>query len=55
MSRIRHRFDTFKSMSCSFGVATLRDNDTKSSLLKRVDDALYKAKESGRDKVSIMR
>jgi len=51
----RHRFDTFKSMSCSFGVATLRDNDTKSSLLKRVDDALYKAKESGRDKVSIMR
>jgi len=41
-----------RPITCSFGV-TFYDikNDNINSLLKRVDDALYKAKETGRNKV----
>lgn len=39
------------SVTASFGVATFRPEDTKSSILKRVDDALYTAKSSGKDRV----
>ena len=35
--------------SCSFGVAVLNDADNKESLFKRVDNALYKAKKSGKN------
>ncbi len=35
----------------SFGVATYKEGDTLDSLLKRADDGLYDAKESGRNKV----
>jgi diguanylate cyclase (GGDEF)-like protein len=34
----------------SFGVAKLMPNDSQESLKKRADDALYQAKESGRDR-----
>jgi len=38
-------------VTCSFGVTQLRDNDDEASLLKRVDNALYSAKEHGRNRV----
>jgi len=38
-------------VTCSFGVTQLRADDDESSLLKRVDNALYSAKEHGRNKV----
>jgi len=36
-------------LTASFGVATLRDDDTDFTLLKRADLTLYRAKERGRD------
>ncbi len=41
------------TFTASFGVADLNEEDTTESLLKRVDEALYKAKESGRNKVEL--
>lgn len=39
------------SVTASFGVTSLELRDTKGSLLKRVDDALYSAKEGGKNRV----
>lgn len=39
------------SFTASFGVTNLIENDTAESFIKRVDEALYKAKTSGRNKV----
>jgi diguanylate cyclase (GGDEF)-like protein len=39
------------SVTASFGVAQYREEDTKETLLKRLDDALYKAKGGGGNKV----
>lgn len=44
-------FETVGKMTCSFGVAVLNENDSAEILLKRVDEQLYKAKESGRNRV----
>ncbi|MCX6072759.1 MAG: diguanylate cyclase [Campylobacterales bacterium] len=44
-------FDVVGHISCSFGVSELRVNEGQDSLLQRVDDLLYRAKESGRNKV----
>jgi diguanylate cyclase len=38
-------------ISISAGVATMKDGDTVESLIKRADDALYMAKQSGRNNV----
>jgi len=44
--------DIGKSVSASFGVATLRDSENDcSSLIKRADEALYRAKREGRNRV----
>ncbi len=37
--------------TCSFGVATLGEEENSEELIKRADDGLYKAKEEGRNKV----
>ena len=48
-----HKFHTVVQVTASFGVSTILDDDTQDTLLKRVDKALYKAKESGKNRVSI--
>lgn len=42
-------FDGVNTLSCSFGVTQMSANDTIDTLTKRVDDALYEAKNSGRN------
>ena len=46
-----HHFVITARLSCSFGVTQLRQDDDEASLLKRVDTALYSAKESGKNRV----
>lgn len=48
-----HSFDTVGTVTASFGVAELESGDDADSLLKKADDALYKAKRSGRNRVEI--
>ncbi|MBS9403416.1 diguanylate cyclase [Halomonas sp. TRM85114] len=38
-------------ITASFGVAAWRRDDTRKSLLSRADDAMYRAKEAGRDRL----
>ncbi len=37
--------------TASFGIATIQENDTADSLIKRADEALYRTKEKGRNRV----
>ncbi|MEA1956600.1 MAG: diguanylate cyclase [Campylobacterota bacterium] len=39
-------------ITCSFGVAEFSEGDTKQNIIKKADDALYDAKNNGRNKVS---
>ncbi|MFO8154560.1 MAG: GGDEF domain-containing protein, partial [Thiohalospira sp.] len=41
-------------VTISLGVATLEDDDSAEELLKRADDALYQAKEGGRNRVAVI-
>ncbi len=43
--------ENFINITCSFGVAELYSQDTQETFLKRVDESLYKAKRSGRNRV----
>ncbi|WP_052302375.1 GGDEF domain-containing protein [Bacillus sp. SG-1] len=47
----QHRFEAVGSLTASFGVTALQEGDTLDTLLNRADKALYKAKNSGRNKV----
>ena len=49
-----HNFGKIKNQTVSFGVTLLKEADTVDSILKRADEALYKTKNSGRNKVSII-
>ena len=49
-----HHFDQVNELTASFGVAAFEAQDDLNSLLKRVDDALYRAKEQGRNRVEIL-
>lgn len=40
-------------VTASFGVASVREGDSPEQLLRRADEALYKAKHAGRNRVSI--
>lgn len=46
-----HIFPVIKHCTCSFGVSTFTDIDNYETLLKKADEALYKAKASGRNQV----
>jgi diguanylate cyclase (GGDEF)-like protein len=46
-------FIRVKEVTCSFGVTEFRDGDTQMILLERVDEALYEAKENGRNRVVV--
>ena len=46
-----HSFDGFGNMTCSFGITQMQDGDDFNSLNKRVDEALYHAKTTGRNRV----
>ncbi|SFV59888.1 diguanylate cyclase/phosphodiesterase (GGDEF & EAL domains) with PAS/PAC sensor(s) [hydrothermal vent metagenome] len=49
----KHLFSNNLSVTCSFGLATFGDDDTQELIMKRADEALYRAKNSGRDRVEI--
>lgn len=38
-------------ITCSFGLSAYQENDTKETLLKRADEALYTAKRNGKNRV----
>ncbi|MBN2870922.1 MAG: diguanylate cyclase [Campylobacterales bacterium] len=42
-------FEGVGHLTCSFGVASYRRSDSKEQLFKRLDEALYRAKKSGRN------
>ncbi len=46
-------FEVVEKLTASFGVASLEPHDSSSSLIKRADDALYKAKKNGRNRVEV--
>ena len=55
-SRLRSEIEKFhfnivKSITCSFGVTQFRAGDTEIQFFERVDEALYQAKENGRNQV----
>ena len=49
----KHKFDEVKHITCSIGVTQFQRNEDKDTLFKRVDSALYKAKNAGRNRVEI--
>lgn len=48
-----HQFTIAGKMTASFGLAYYKKGDDENSIIKRADDALYKAKEFGRNIVKI--
>jgi diguanylate cyclase (GGDEF)-like protein len=46
--------DPMNGLTCSFGITCYREGDLEASLLKRADDALYRAKAAGRNRVSMI-
>jgi len=46
-----HDFSTKEKITVSIGVTTYRDGDSADSIITRVDNALYKAKENGRNRI----
>ena len=50
-----HRFTHGEQLTCSFGISTLSEKDeTSITLFRRADDALYKAKFEGRNRVEVL-
>ncbi len=48
-----YHFPVVSRITCSFGITAHHINDTEASILARADEALYKAKHSGRNKVVV--
>ncbi|MDD2368362.1 MAG: diguanylate cyclase [Sulfuricurvum sp.] len=44
-------FEMSEKLTCSFGAAVLKENESAEMLLKRADELLYEAKSSGRNRV----
>jgi len=56
--QVRHAIATYDfpvvgKKTASFGVACSNENESKESIIKRADDALYEAKNAGRDLVKL--
>jgi diguanylate cyclase (GGDEF)-like protein len=48
-------FETVDKITCSFGVAEFHAGDSAQSLVARADEALYRAKAKGRNRVECAR
>ncbi|RUM71966.1 MAG: hypothetical protein DSZ10_05810 [Sulfurovum sp.] len=49
----KHDFEIDHRITCSFGVASAKKGDSAEQLFHHVDNALYQAKNSGRNKVAV--
>ncbi len=49
-----HTFNEAGKVTASFGVAQIKEEDTEATFVKKADDALYKAKEKGRNRVEVI-
>ncbi len=49
----KHKFETAKHITCSFGISCSRPDDDMDNLLYRADKALYEAKARGKNKVVV--
>ena len=47
------RFKNNRKVTVSFGVTEFKKSDTENSFIKRADDAMYKAKSKGRNRVEV--
>ncbi len=45
----QHRFDAVNQVTASFGIAQYQAGESQTSFLRRLDEALYKAKKAGRN------
>lgn len=50
----KHNFSPIKQVTSSFGITILKSSDNVDSFIKRVDLALYKSKDGGRNIVTIL-
>ena len=48
-----YTFDQAGKITISLGVAQFKKNDTEDTFIKRVDDAMYQAKQKGRNRVKV--
>ncbi len=46
-----HNFDINRNVTCSFGISQFETNDTKESLVKKADSAMYYVKKHGKNSV----
>lgn len=49
--KIRVAFEKGLDVTCSFGVAELLKKESEGALIHRVDQAMYRAKEAGRNRI----